>query len=483
MFIPQAQALTPNQSISKAILEKINLQLSAGSGMFDDSWDYEKDVYEVLPIEIIPNPVAVGENYADFETHITVRANIRSFTTYGKDNTYWNAKANVIKYKWLDVYWADDWFWTRESKLNHDEYIVDYIDYDFLGKDFFHPQEFIKAKGYDGKFNLEVVMDDWAKAYGVTDQDEKVEIFIPEFYPTKITVVDADSNALYNYSDVFQDYGFQTELALMDFTRVEPATGTYGAMDSDIQQKLFAYISTGAIGVHKIDSKPASFTEISGGQNLGQEGREQVFRGEMDRVSPYNFQFSTRNIPRIEVYEQKIYRGKCEIRVDTQGAGAGFKDGTPIVYPADTPFRQVGWHIYENSHYQDLEIQFVARARLEADPVVLDRLLQLPIVTQGDAIWNIALTGNSDAYIFVDSGFFGNLWNKFLASGTIKWIVIGIILVGIGFLGYMTWKSPMIQRKIGARMREKELTGTNRKISNLKRNKGKLKEIFKDWKK
>jgi len=479
MCIPQAQALdNTNVAMSEAILERVNLSLTAGSGRFDSFWDYEKDIYEVYDINIIPNPVEIGEDYADFETHFKVRANLRVFTNYGKDNAYWNAKSTTVHYKWLDVYWSTNWFWTTWNNLHHDEYYVDYQDYNFYGKDLLHPQDYIKADGYEGDFNLEVLYDDWERAYGLTDQEETVEISIPEFYPTKTSVITADSNALYNYSDVFQDYGFETELALMDFTRVEPKTGTYGTMDSDIQQKLLAYTSTGAIGVHKIDEKPASFTEVSNGQRVGQEGGEYVFRGEMDRISPYNFQFGTKNVPRLEVYEQKIYRGSCEIRVDTEGSGSGFKDGTPYVYPADTPFRQVGWHIYENSHTYDLEIQFVAKARLEADPVTLDRLLELPIVTQGDAIWNIAMTGNTNAYIFVDAGFFGNLWNKFLASGNIKWIIIGVVLVGIGFLGYMTWKSPMVQRKIGAKMREKELAKPKRKVSNQKRNKGKLKKIF-----
>jgi len=482
---PNTQAYTPEESISRALLERINVYLSEGSGMFDSYWGYEKDVYEITDIYHLPNPININEDSAEFETHITVNMQIRHFTDYGKDNVYWNARSETQEYLWLECIYADDWFWTSAKNRIHDKYVVEYQDYEFYPRSILEPSNYIKAKGYDGKFDLTVDFDRFEDAYAIVNDVDETEVSIStlEIYPTKATVLEANSHISGNYTDYFSDTK-GTTITVLDYTTQRPAVNSYEEMDGTVQSRVRALMADEIIGVYAIDGKPASFTDGYQG-TLGYQGNEWVYRGDLTRKEPNVFELPTVNRPRVEIYEQQIKRGNCMMAFDTEGLGAGFKDGTPIINyfgTADTPFRQVGWHITEHVHTQTIQVQFVAKALLQADPVTLDRLLEEPLIRRGDVVWNIAFTGNTDASIFIDSGFLQKLWERIFNSSIFAWIVVGIIIVGVGFVGYKAYTSPIVQRKIGAKMALESRNPKQKKVKNVKRNKGKLKKALQNLK-
>ena len=485
LLTPNAKAFTPQQNVSDAILERINIQLSAGEGMFDSHWGYERDVYEVKDIYHLPNPTDISETSATFETHITVLAEIRHFTLYGKDRTYWNARSETEKYKWLEIISADNWAWTLVEDRIHDVYNVEYQDYEFYPKSILEPSNYIRAKGYEGKFDLTVNFDRFEDAYGIVNDvnESVVSISTMEIVPVKATITEADTVFSGNWSAEFNGFG-ETKVTVMDYTTIKPATDTYNAMDSIVHTRINNLVRDEIIGVYAIEEKPMGFTDGYSG-TLGYQGSEWVYRGDLTRKTPYVFELPTTNRPRILIYEQQIKRGNCMMAIDTQGLGAGFKDGTPIINyfgTSDSPFRQVGWHIQENTHIQTVEIKFVAKAMLEAEPLVLERLLEEPLIRRGDVIWNIAMTGSTDANLIIDSGFLQDLWGKFVNSGLLTWIIVGVIVVGIGFLGFKAYRSPMVQQKIGAKKAQLSQSPNRKKVKNVKRNKGKLRKALNNLK-
>lgn len=438
--IPNTQALSPSQDISSAILSRINMEISAGSGKFDSFWDYEKDVYAIEPIITIPTPSEVGEDYAYFESYITVIGNSRIFTGYGWKNTYWSAVSTTVNYEWLHL--ALDKYWGTPANREHQYYNVQYQDYEFAKHSVY--QNYIKAMGYDGYFNVKFTFDDFNKVYGLNTEGEKTIISIPEIYPIKCVVTEAETAEIGEYEDSFGDFG-ETQITVTAVDTAVPKDSDksiWGESTQTITDKVNAYLGTNNIGVYAT-SKPKTFTIDAFDLPLGQPELKYTYRGELTRIEPYIFAMRAKNVPRIEVYEQELWRNHAYFGFDTQGVGRGLRDSD--IGTGETLWRQIGWHITEYDQKQTYKITFVAKAKIEASPLELQRLLDHPLVEQGDILWNIALTGNDSANIFLEAGIMEKAFEK--VNKWYVWLIVSLIIFSI--LGFYIYRSPIVQREIG----------------------------------
>jgi len=388
-----------------------------------------------------PLSIATDENtllyYADVEA--TIKFNVLSF--FDVDNTDSNRWTYYRHYnrKWLRLMTTNNQYeWLASLDKS---YYVRYKEFVYQGTD-------IKLNGIDFEISYTPLDEKYLQFKG-----KNISASIPptDAYFEKVVAGPGFWGELAQYTDSFSNLETDVSLEVNDFTKDSTPPGIAGDGQADLELRLAtvnAGVSAGPITEETIQErwvKPLSNGDTNFAFTQGQIGIGNLPIKLNPEITKYNQLITVRKLDHISIVMMDAW---------WLFQTAGIYHCSPV--EQTTYKRVVGVHV--NNYYvqQEIDVKFKLFSTLQLDVPITQAILDIPEISRGDFVWDLAITGQTDVSVILHEPTFNLLAFLDEFGDVIGW-VIGLAILGVSI--YLIIKAtPLITK--GIQMRQNK--GNNR---------------------